>query len=77
MLQNNPNFTETKGTVKEQMSQTQGMGDVKVYDEAQKRSLTTDRPTDQIQKDIYQIPSRKLMWQDFAGELGGGEDGRE
>ena len=32
MLQNNPNFTDTVGTVKEQIAQTQGMGDVKVYD---------------------------------------------
>lgn len=73
MLQTNPNFTETAGTVKEQISQTQGMGDVKVYDDAQKRALTNDRPSDQIQKDIYQVPSRKLMWQDF----GGSKDGRE
>lgn len=77
MLQNNPDTTETVGTVKEQIAMTQGMGDVKVYDDAQKRALTTDRPSDQIQKDIYQVPDRKLMWQDFTGILGGREDGRE
>lgn len=75
MLQNNPNFTDTVGTVKEQIAQTQGMGDVKVYDENQKNALTTDRPADQVQKDIYQVPDRKLMFQDLAGALGGNRDG--
>ena len=79
MLQNNPNFTDTVGTVKEQISQTQGMGEVKVYDENQKNSLTNDRPADQVQKDIYQVPDRKLMFQDLAGALagalGGNRDG--
>lgn len=77
MLQNNSNFTETVGTVKEQISQTQGMGDVKVYDDAQKHSLTNDRPSDQVQKDIYQVPDRKLLGQDFNGIYGGNSDGRE
>lgn len=75
MLQNNPNFTDTVGTVKEQIAQTQGMGDVKVYDENQKNALTTDRPADQVQKDIYQVPDRKLMFQDLAGALGGNSNG--
>lgn len=77
MLQNNPDFTVTVGTVKEQIAQTQGMGDVKVYDENQKSSLTNDRPADQVQKDIYQVPDRKLMFQDLAGALGGNRDGGE
>ena len=64
MLQNNPDYTQTVGTVKEAISQTSGMGDVKIYNESEKANISNPRVSDQLQKDIYELPNRKLLWQD-------------
>lgn len=77
MLQNNPDYTQTKGTVKEAISQTSGMGDVKIYNDSEKSNISNPRVSDQLQKDIYELPNRKLLWQDSpftnADENNGGE----
>lgn len=64
MLQNNPDYTQTKGTVKEVISQTSGVGDVKIYNESEKSNISNPRVSDRLQKDIYELPNRKLLWQD-------------
>lgn len=64
MLQNNPNFTETTGSIKESIAQTNGMGDVKIYSDAEKNNIANPRVSDQVQKDIYELPNRKMIWQD-------------
>lgn len=64
MLQNNPNFTETQGTIKESIAQTNGLGDVKIYSDAEKNNIANPRVSDQVQKDIYELPNRKMIWQD-------------
>lgn len=71
MLQNNPNFTETVGTVKEQTSQFNGMADTKVYNDTEKNNLSNARPTDPIQDGIYTLPDRKLIFQDLNSAFGG------
>lgn len=71
MLQNNPNFTETKGTVSQQTSQFNGMADTKVYSDAEKNNFSNPRPTDPIQDGIYTLPDRKIVFQDLETALNG------
>ena len=66
MLQNNPNFTETQGTVKETQSNFNGMTDTHVYSEAEKAQRTHNRVETDIQRDIYSLPNEKLLWQDIV-----------
>lgn len=66
MLQNNPNFTETQGTVKETQSNFNGMADTHVYNEAEKLQRTHNRTETDIQRDIYSLPTEKLLWQDIV-----------
>lgn len=66
MLQNNPNFTETQGTVKETQSNFNGMADTHVYSEAEKTQRTHSRAETDIQRDIYSLPTEKLLWQDIV-----------
>ena len=71
MLQNNPNYTKTVGTVKEQTSQFNGMADTKVYSDAEKNNFSNPRPSDPIQDGIYTLPDRKLIFQDLNSALQG------
>lgn len=66
MLQTNPNFTETQGTVKETQSNFNGMADTHVYSEAEKTQRTHSRAETDIQRDIYNLPTEKLLWQDIV-----------
>lgn len=66
MLQNNPNFTNTEGTVKETQSNFNGMSDTHVYSEAEKAQRTHSRAETDIQRDIYSLPTEKLLWQDIV-----------
>lgn len=79
MLQNNPDYTKTVGTVKEVISQTSGMGDVKIYNDSEKSNISNPRVSDQLQKDIYELPNRKLLWQDspFTNENNENNGGEE
>lgn len=67
MLQNNPNFTETEGTVASQTSNFNGMQETKLYSDAEKKNLQNPRPMDNLVNDIYEVPNRKLVLQDFTG----------
>lgn len=66
MLQNNPDFTTTQGTVKETQSNFNGMADTHVYSEAEKLQRTHNRAETDIQRDIYSLPTEKLLWQDIV-----------
>lgn len=66
MLQNNPNFTETKGTVKEQIANFNGMQETKIYNDAEKQQLQHDRPMDSLVASIYDVPNRRLVMQDLS-----------
>ena len=66
MLQNNPNFTETKGTVKEQTANFNGMQETKIYNDAEKQQLQHDRPMDSLVSSIYDVPNRRLVMQDLS-----------
>ena len=67
MLQNNPNFTETEGTVQSQTANFNGMQETKLYSDAEKKNLQNPRPMDNLVNSIYEVPNRKLVLQDFAG----------
>ena len=69
MLQNNPNYTETQGTVKETQSNFNGMADTHVYSEAEKAQRTHSRAETDIQRDIYSLPTEKLLWQDIVNGI--------
>lgn len=71
MLANNPNFTQTVGTVRENSSVFNGMTDTKMYTDNEKTSLSVDRPADDLQKQIYSVPNERLIWQDFGSLMGG------
>lgn len=77
MVQNNPDFTETKGTVSQQTSQFNGMADTKVYSDAEKNNFSNPRPTDPIQDSIYTLPDRKIIFQDLESALNGGNSETE
>lgn len=66
MLQNNPNFTETKGTVQSQTANFNGMQETKLYSDAEKKNLQNPRPMDNLVNDIYEVPNRKIVLQDFT-----------
>ena len=66
MIQNNPNFTDTQGTIKQQVSQFNGMADTKIYDDATRNNLTNERPATEMQNSIYNLPNNKLIFQDLG-----------
>lgn len=66
MIQNNPNFTDTQGTIKQQVSQFNGMADTKIYDDATRNNLTNERPATEMQNSIYNLPNNKLVFQDLG-----------
>lgn len=66
MIQNNPNFTDTQGTIKQQVSQFNGMTDTKIYDDATRNNLTNERPATEMQNSIYNLPNNKLIFQDLG-----------
>ena len=75
MLEKNPNFTQTIGTVRESTSVFNGMTDTKMYTDDEKTSLSVDRPADDLQKQIYSVPNERLIWQDLSSLMGGNQDG--
>lgn len=75
MLEKNPNFTQTIGTVRESTSAFNGMADTKMYTDDEKTSLSVDRPADDLQKQIYSVPNERLIWQDFSSLMNGGNQG--
>lgn len=66
MIKNNPNFTDTQGTIKQQVSQFNGMADTKIYDDATRNNLTNERPATEMQNSIYNLPNNKLIFQDLG-----------
>ena len=74
MLQNNPNFTETKGTIKASMANFNGQSNVKMYTDEEKNSLQNTREADELQKQIYDLPNRKILFSDFSNSLTRGEE---
>ena len=66
MIQKNPNFTDTQGTIKQQVSQFNGMADTKIYDDATRNNLTNERPATEMQNSIYNLPNNKLIFQDLG-----------
>lgn len=74
MLQNNPDFTETKGTVKATMANFNGQADVKMYTDEEKNSLQHTREADKFQKQIYDLPNRKILFSDFSNSLTRGDE---
>ena len=66
MIQNNPDFTDTQGTIKQQVSQFNGMADTKIYDDATRNNLTNERPATEMQNSIYNLPNNKLIFQDLG-----------
>lgn len=66
MIQNNPNFTDTQGTIKQQVSQFNGMADTKIYDDVTRNNLTNERPATEMQNSIYNLPNNKLIFQDLG-----------
>lgn len=61
MIQNNPNFTNTVGTIKQQIANFNGMADVKMYTPEEKEKLTNARPATDLQNSIYNLPNEKLL----------------
>lgn len=66
MLQNNPDFTTTKGTIKASMANFNGQANVKMYTDEEKNSLQHTREADELQKQIYDLPNRKILFSDFS-----------
>lgn len=77
MLEKNPNFTQTIGTVRENSSAFNGMTDTKMYTDDEKTSLSVDRPADDLQKQIYSVPNERLIWQDFSSLMNNGGEGNQ
>ena len=74
MLEKNPDFTQTVGTVRENTSVFNGMTDTKMYTDSEKTSLSVDRPADDLQKQIYSVPNERLIWQDFSALTEGNQN---
>lgn len=74
MLQNNPNFTSTVGTVRAQTASFSGMQETKLYTPAEKEQLQHARPTDHVVADIYNLPNNKILFQDLAQDAGTKEE---
>ena len=74
MIQKNPDFTDTQGTIKQQVSQFNGMADTKIYDDATRNNLTNERPATEMQNSIYNLPNNKLIFQDDAGSNDAGSN---
>lgn len=77
MLQNNPDYTETVGTVKAQQSNFNGQADTKIYNDEQKNRLSNDRPETQLQSDIYNQPMAKTILNDLDNNLSAPRRNRE
>lgn len=61
MKQNNPNYTDTVGTVKQITSNFNGMGETHIYNEEEKKNIQNKRVSDPIQDSIYTLPDRKIL----------------
>lgn len=65
MLQQNPNFTETVGTLQAQTANFNGMQETQLYNDAEKAQLQHNRPTDGVVQSIYDQPQRRMLLSDF------------
>ena len=66
MLANLNDFTNTIGTVKSSTSVFNGLGETHMYSDTEKQALTNQRAEDDIQKQIYDVPNQRLIWQDLS-----------
>lgn len=65
MLQQNPNFTETVGTLQAQTANFNGMQETQLYNDTEKAQLQHNRPTDDVVQSIYDQPQRRMLLSDF------------
>lgn len=66
MLANLSNYTDTVGTVKSSTAVYNGLGETREYTDAEKQALTNQRAEDDIQRQIYDVPNQRLIWQDLS-----------
>ena len=61
MKQNNPNYTDTVGTVKQITINFNGMSETHVYNDEEKKNIQNKRVSDPMQDSIYTLPDRKIL----------------